>query len=222
MSTTSHEQRAPGRQLWGHLGHVRSGGMSQSEGAASVAGTGSSAGPAWVLNVTQHRTTPHESLHCFLVHPEFSLPGPSWQHWPSWATCQQCQLCLTCLPALLCWHCHPSARACVLPVPAASQGPKTPAFSGQWGETQWVQTHHGHWPSAHTRAKWGKRGALCPAGNEPGWGSLARSLGRAHLHVGRDEETQSKETTYPLLTGRLSIKIQTIIKKKKRKKKWGG
>lgn len=39
--------------------------------------------------------------------------------------------------------------------------------------------------------------------------------------MGRDEETQSKETTYPLLTGRLNIKIQTIIKKK-RKKKVGG
>lgn len=59
------------RQLWGHLGHVRSGGVSQNKGAAGAEGTGSSAGPVWVLSVTQHRTTPHESLHCFLVHPEF-------------------------------------------------------------------------------------------------------------------------------------------------------
>lgn len=41
------------------------------------------------------------------------------------------------------------------------------------------------------------------------------------MHVGRDEETQSEETTYPLLTGRLSIKIQTIIKKKRKKAKKG-
>lgn len=39
--------------------------------------------------------------------------------------------------------------------------------------------------------------------------------------MGRDEETQSEKTTYPLLTGRLSIKIQTIIKKKEKKQKKG-
>lgn len=53
-------------------------------------------------------------------------------------------------------------------------------------------------------------------GKEVGWGSLAGSLGRAHLDVSRDEETQSETPPYPLLTGRLSIKIQTITKPTKK------
>lgn len=171
MSTTSHEQRAPVRQLWGHLGHVRSGGTSQSEGAASVAGTGSSAGPAWVLNVTQHRTTPHESLHCFLVTLSFLFQVPPGSTDPAGPPASNASSASR--------ACQPSSAGTVTPqhVPgccrcqAASQGPKSPAFSGQWSETQWVQTQHGRWPSVHTRAKWGKRGALCPVGNEPGWGS---------------------------------------------------
>lgn len=70
------------------------------------------------------------------------------------------------------------------------------SISGHWGETQWVQTHHGH-PATCPSAKGGERGALCPVGNKVRWGSLGGSSGRAHLLVGRDEETQSEKTTYP-------------------------
>lgn len=112
------------------MGPMGSGGMPQSPGAVSGRGMGGSAGPVQALSVTQDRTTPHESPRCFLVHPEFSLPGPSWQHRPSPAPCRRCQLCLMWLLALLRWHRLPSARACVPPVlwvsgcPSGTQIPK--------------------------------------------------------------------------------------------------
>lgn len=85
----SRQRRHPGRAgLRGTTSPVGSGGMPQSTGAVSGGGTGGSARPVRSLSVTQHRTTPCESPQRFLVHPEFSLPGPSWQHRPSPAPCR--------------------------------------------------------------------------------------------------------------------------------------